>query len=300
MLTLFCSLRCWRCVAVLLCAVAGWSAQVAQAQTETLKLRVVGGLASVGQFTRLEEPFWSKDLARLSQGRFSAEIVAFDRAAVPGMQMLQLLRLGVVPLAGFDPMRLVQFFAEQHPGLRFQLFALSSEEILERLGRNQLDLGLSYLDRLNPEHFDSLELAQTSMGLLYDRRHFQFSGPALRWESLIELPLGLLSAGMHFRQSIDHSFRSRSLTPSPRLETDAVHQLLQAVSAGLCCAIMPLNGGLAEFTEHLALTPIEEAQIRAPLGLILRRSAPRSALAEACFAEAHKLFPGTTGCKAHA
>ena len=111
MLTLFCSLRCWRCVAVLLCAVAGWSAQVAQAQTETLKLRVVGGLASVGQFTRLEEPFWSKDLARLSQGRFSAEIVAFDRAAVPGMQMLQLLRLGVVP---FGTM-LVSHVAAQYP-----------------------------------------------------------------------------------------------------------------------------------------------------------------------------------------
>lgn len=46
-------------------------------------------------------------------------------------------------------MRLVQLFASQHPGLRFQLFALSSEAILERLARNQLDLGLSYLERLN-------------------------------------------------------------------------------------------------------------------------------------------------------
>lgn len=60
-------------------------------------MRVVGGLASVSQFTRVEEPFWSKDLARISHGRFSAEIVAFDRASIPGMQMLQLLQLGVVP-----------------------------------------------------------------------------------------------------------------------------------------------------------------------------------------------------------
>jgi DNA-binding transcriptional LysR family regulator len=231
---------------------------------------------------------WARSLMAAHDGLYA------EAAACRG-QLVGTLRLGVVPLAGFDPMRLVQFFAEQHPGLRFQLFALSSEEILERLGRNQLDLGLSYLDRLNPEHFDSLELAETRMGLLYDRRHFQFTRPALRWESLIDLPLGLLSAGMHFRQSIDHSFRSRGLTPSPRLETDAVHQLLQAVSAGLCCAIMPLNSGLAEFTEHLALTPIEDAHTLAPLGLILRRSAPRSALAEACFAEAHKLLPGATG-----
>jgi hypothetical protein len=37
-------------------------------------------------------------------------------------------------------------------------------------------------------------------------------------------------------------------------------------------------------TEHLRLQPIEQASTLAPLGLIMRRSAPRSALAEACFA----------------
>mgnify|MGYP003529912446 CR=1 FL=1 len=37
-------------------------------------------------------------------------------------------------------------------------------------------------------------------------------------------------------------------------------------------------------TEHLRLQPLENAQTMAKLGLIMRRSAPRSALAEACFA----------------
>ncbi len=226
---------------------------------------------------------WARSLMAAHDGLYA------EAAACRG-QLVGTLRLGVVPLSGFDPMDLVQLFAEQHPGLRFQLFALSSDQILERLGSNQLDLGLSYLDRLDREHFDSLELAATSMGLLYDRRHFQFAETTLRWESLIDLPLGLLSAGMHFRQSIDHSFRSRGLTPLPKLETDAVHQLLQAVSAGLCCSIMPLRNGLAEFTNELVLTPIEDAHTLAPLGLIMRRSAPRSALAEACFAEARELI----------
>ncbi|MFZ1608448.1 TRAP transporter substrate-binding protein [Candidatus Aalborgicola defluviihabitans] len=61
------------------------------------KLRVVGGLAGVSQFTRWEEPFWSRELLRLSGGRFSADIVPFDRAGVPGVEMLSLLQLGVVP-----------------------------------------------------------------------------------------------------------------------------------------------------------------------------------------------------------
>ncbi|MCY1177332.1 hypothetical protein D9M73_176360 [compost metagenome] len=64
-----------------------------------------------------------------------------------------------------------------------------------------------------------------------------------------------------------------------------MHQLLQAVERGICCAIMPLGSGLDGHGGHIALTPIEDAQTLSPLGLILRRSAPRSPLAEACFEE---------------
>ncbi|MEI8159089.1 MAG: TRAP transporter substrate-binding protein [Burkholderiales bacterium] len=61
------------------------------------RIRVVGGLAALNQFTRWEEPFWTRELLRLSGGRFTADIVPFDRAGVPGVEMLRLLQLGVVP-----------------------------------------------------------------------------------------------------------------------------------------------------------------------------------------------------------
>ncbi len=60
-------------------------------------LRIVGGLAGVNQYTRHEEPFWTRELARMSNGRASAEIVAFDRAGIRGQEMLRLIQLGVVP-----------------------------------------------------------------------------------------------------------------------------------------------------------------------------------------------------------
>lgn len=63
-----------------------------------LRLRIVGGLAGVNQFVLHEEPFWSRELARRSGGRYGADIVPFDRAGVPGQDMLNLMRLGVVPL----------------------------------------------------------------------------------------------------------------------------------------------------------------------------------------------------------
>ena len=67
------------------------------AAAKPYQMRVVGGLANVNQYKRWEEPFWTQTLPRLSAGRFSAEIVPFDRAGVPGQEMLRLLQLGVVP-----------------------------------------------------------------------------------------------------------------------------------------------------------------------------------------------------------
>jgi TRAP-type C4-dicarboxylate transport system substrate-binding protein len=95
------ALRHSACVGLIGCALAAatslsWS-QSAQKPSEQHHLRVVGGLAGVNQYTRHEEPFWSKELARLSGGKATAEIVPFDRAGIRGQEMLRLVQLGVVP-----------------------------------------------------------------------------------------------------------------------------------------------------------------------------------------------------------
>lgn len=83
------------------CAAASTQAQnlpgAAAVPAPALKLHIVGGLAGLNQYLRNEEPFWSRELARMSHGKYSAVIVPFDRAGVPGGDMLRLLQLGVVP-----------------------------------------------------------------------------------------------------------------------------------------------------------------------------------------------------------
>ncbi len=71
----------------------------------------MGGLAGVHQYTRNEEPFWTRELSRLSAGRFDADIVPFDRAGVPGSDMLRLIQLGVVPFGT----ALVSLLSVQYP-----------------------------------------------------------------------------------------------------------------------------------------------------------------------------------------
>lgn len=73
-------------------------ASLCNAQTAPVqRLRIVGGLGGVTQYTGHEEQFWTRDLAALSDGRYTASIVPFDRAGVPGQEMLNLMQLGVVP-----------------------------------------------------------------------------------------------------------------------------------------------------------------------------------------------------------
>lgn len=78
--------------AALACPAGAWS------QADAAKrLRIVGGLAGVNQYTRQEEPFWTQELPKLTGGKVSAEIVPFDRAGIRGQEMLRLMQLGVVP-----------------------------------------------------------------------------------------------------------------------------------------------------------------------------------------------------------
>ncbi|MEW5546844.1 LysR family transcriptional regulator [Pseudomonas soli] len=205
-------------------------------------------------------------------------------------QVVGSLRLGTVPLASFNPMQLLMPLRAKYPELHFQLSSLSSEQVIDGLSRNQLDLGICYLDQVNTSFFEVIELSITTMGLLHDTRHFQFEADSLHWEDLGDLPLGLLSKGMHYRQSLDLSFRSRGLTPNAVLESDSTFQLIQAINTGVCCAIMPLGCGLEELSQHMRIIPVQEASIHSPVGLLLRRSEPRSAIAEQCFDEARALF----------
>ena len=67
----------------------------AQAE-DPIRLRIVGGLADVGQYVRYEQPFWRDRIASATNGRITAEIAPFDRSGIRGQEMLSLLRLGVV------------------------------------------------------------------------------------------------------------------------------------------------------------------------------------------------------------
>ena len=73
-------------------------------------------------------------------------------------------------------------------------------------------------------------------------------------------------------------------------ESDSTYQIIQAVQSGVCCAVMPLNNGLEELNSHFRIVPIADADIEAPVGLIMRRQKPVSSLALRCFNDAQAVY----------
>lgn len=72
------------------------AATAAMAEPE-VHIAVVGGLAGVGQYERFERPFWMQEVPQLTGGRVRADILPFDRSGIRGSEMLELMRLRVVP-----------------------------------------------------------------------------------------------------------------------------------------------------------------------------------------------------------
>jgi len=82
---------------VLVMLVAFLAIPSSRAEDGPIHLEVVGGLAQVSQYAKLEEPFWVRDVPQFTQGRVQVEIHPFDQSGLAGEEMLQLMRLGVVP-----------------------------------------------------------------------------------------------------------------------------------------------------------------------------------------------------------
>jgi DNA-binding transcriptional LysR family regulator len=185
----------------------------------------------------------------------------------------------MVPLASLNPMQLIKPLADNYPELQFSLLSMTSEQIIDGVSRNQLDLGICYLHHVDSQLFNVVWLPNTRMGccMISVIIHLMTRSG---WDMLAALPLGFLTKGMYYRESIEMSFKAKGLVPKYVFESDSTFQIIQAVQAGICCAIMPLNNGLEALSDNLEIRPIAETEVDSMLALIMRNKQPVSSLAE--------------------
>lgn len=183
------------------------------------------------------------------------------------------LRIGMVPLSQVCLMPLLRNLREQAPYIRFKLHALSSRAIVEQLENNTLDVGLTYLPQADTERYRIIPLGTPAIGILYHPQWFDLGcrQSTLSWPDIAQLPLGLLSTAMRFRQGIDSSAAAHGINLQPVIESDAVEHLVESVSAGICCTLIPLPSNPLRF-EPLQVQALDSSLHQLPLALICRQT----------------------------
>ena len=205
------------------------------------------------------------------------------------------LRLGVVPSAVPVATRFCALLQVRHPGVAPVLLSLPSGEIEAGLKAMSLDLGLGFLERVNPRSSGFQVLAQ------YQERHYLVTrapragrakalvashmGEPVPWCEAAQQPLCLLTPDMHNRSVVDAAFARAGVVARPVMETNSVFALALAVRSGPLASVMPgaLVSSLRE-QPGLVFRPLVKPEVQTPVGFLNRRAVAPTRVLQAALA----------------
>ena len=200
------------------------------------------------------------------------------------------LRIGVIPTAAPVAALLTSAFHERNPRSRLRIETSSSQEIVQRLARFDLDAGLVYLDehpipgahgfRLYRERYILLTAANGPLG---ERR-------TVRWAEAAQLPLCALTPAMQHRTILAKAMAMDGARLEPMVETDtmdALHAHLRTTRWSSIIAHSSLHG--FRVPPGMRAIPLVGIAARPRVGIIIGDRQPVSILAGALLDTAREL-----------
>jgi DNA-binding transcriptional LysR family regulator len=206
-----------------------------------------------------------------------------DELAAARGRLAAEVRFGVIPAAVPRAAGLVTTLAERNPLTRVRMLTgLTTEEIVRRLQRYELDAGLihPYVDddeglTITPLYAETMVVVGAPEIVPPARDH-------LTGHELSELPLCLLEPHMRARQLTDRAFERHGITLTPRVESDSVDGLLALARTGAWAAVVPRSATGPGWDPHgLRLAKLTEPTVSIPIALARLSEEPRSAVAAA-------------------
>lgn len=190
------------------------------------------------------------------------------------------LRTGAIPASISLVPKLTQVCLLRYPRLRHEIRTLSASEILHRLERFEIDIGLSYMDDERLLAFKSLPLFRERYVLLA-RDRSMFEGLAeIGWREAARLPMCLFTTNMQCRQGIDRAFSEAGAPVEPRVESDSMTGLCAHVSNAGLYSILPHSALCLPAAGNMAWIPLVPVMSR-EIGLVVRPREPLGPLMEA-------------------
>jgi DNA-binding transcriptional LysR family regulator len=194
---------------------------------------------------------WARQMLASLEGL--RQEAAFSRSVAGGH-----LAIGVVPSALQAAMILSNAYRRVVPEISLELHSLSTRQILHRVKRQELHLGITYLDQIPQPAFEVQELFAERYVLVNGSHSGRKLRPRLTWSQAARLPLCLFNHEMHNRAIIDEAFRQAGVTPRVAVEANAIGVLYSLVRSGELCSVMPISALPDYFLDHtITLHPID-------------------------------------------
>lgn len=194
------------------------------------------------------------------------------------------LRIGAIPSA-MPMMSLIKTpFCKAYPDVKMSLYSLSSREIHRGLESFNLEVGITYLSSELPRNVDALELFEEEYSLIHSANGPLRDKKSITWQEAADLPLSLLTPDMQYRRIVDKTFQQLGCTVEPKMQTNAITQLIHETRFGSSSSIVPVS----LIHEHSNLQgviaiPLTEPRLINRIGLIKPQREPSSPLAQAFF-----------------
>jgi DNA-binding transcriptional LysR family regulator len=204
-----------------------------------------------------------------------------QEASISRTQLSGTLRVGAIPTTLPIMSLLSGPFLREFPNVRQLVQSLSNEEIIRRLDKFELDVGVTYLQDQDLHRFRILPLYRERYVLLARDAGVIGNCDSMTWSDAAKLPLCLLTRNMQNRRIIDSAFQRAGVHPNVVVETDSVFALYSNVRCAEIFSIMPHSLlALFEMREELTVIPLSPELYR-KIGIVALDHEPTSPIVSA-------------------
>lgn len=206
--------------------------------------------------------------------------VSLDELRREGRSRQETLAIGCLPTVASGRLPLaLRLFRERHPDVVLRIHDNSATEISDQVQAGTIEFGIT-LVAAHRWDFDIEMLIKDPFTLVCPDNHPLASQPSVSWSELADVPLIRVSQQTGNRMIIDDALGSRRESLSWRYEVLHVQTAVSLVRAGVALTVIPRLALDSVDERGLRLVPLRNPSITRQLGIISKRGAPLSPLAD--------------------
>lgn len=170
-------------------------------------------------------------------------------------------------------------FNQCHPGIRIQIKDESSSEILRKLERGDIDLGIINLYSQDESNIDIIDILELQDCFVTGERYRGLSERKVSMEDLVKnYPIILLQKGGNTRAYIDDYFRAKGIDLIPQLELSNMDLMVKFAENGLGIACVAKDYVQQELQNKQLYEVLLQEKIKPrKIGIAIKKGAPLSA-----------------------